>query len=319
MSSVGDVIEGTKGSADPGVTLRAYFVAEIQSMLHGFGDARTPLWETACLVENVVQEQMKSIINQATDVAAMRGAKSVGPEDIIFLMRKDRVKLHRLLKYLDLKDLRSNMTGILGEATLDPEVAGETPFPKKRSRVCLDFLSSIDQTGELTDTTNLPVDIVKYERTVRAERSSRALDEARYFEFVNARRASFVSVKSAPKFREWLRIKPDDNSEAPKILNAAYDLLGYMAYETVAQLVDLALLVRQDKQLRACEPLSRYMPGIGYSSSHSVDTQQIETAPPITVAEMREVMRRYWNSPVGPGIGFTRNINCHADNFLLCC
>ena len=114
-------------------------------------------------------------------------------------------------------------------------------------------------------------------------------------------------------------MKPDGNSEGPKIMLISYDLLGYLAYETVAQLVDLALLVRQDKQLRASEPLSRYMPGIGYSTHHNLESWQIETASPLTPAELREAMRRYWSSPVGSGIAFTRNPNNQLDTCLLCC
>lgn len=51
----------------------------------------------------------------------------------------------------------------------------------------MDFLQSIDQTGELTDTSAIPVDVVKYERNVRAERSSRVLDETRCVPFPSAR------------------------------------------------------------------------------------------------------------------------------------
>jgi hypothetical protein len=83
-----------------GLPAAGYFVTEIQSMMHGFGDSRTPLLESASLIETIVQQQQWAIINQAADVAAMRGAKCIGPEDILFLLRKDRIKTHRLLKYL---------------------------------------------------------------------------------------------------------------------------------------------------------------------------------------------------------------------------
>jgi transcription initiation protein SPT3 len=69
-------------------------------MMHGFGDARTPLLESATLIQTVVQQQQWALISQAADVSIMRGAKSIGPEDIFFLLRKDPVKVHRLLKYL---------------------------------------------------------------------------------------------------------------------------------------------------------------------------------------------------------------------------
>jgi hypothetical protein len=85
-----------------------YFVTEIRSMMYGFGDARTPLLESANLIEMIVQQQQWAIVSQAADVATMRGAKCIGPEDILFLFRKDRIKTHRLLKYLGTSMLPSH-------------------------------------------------------------------------------------------------------------------------------------------------------------------------------------------------------------------
>jgi transcription initiation protein SPT3 len=77
-------------------------------MMHGFGDARTPLMESASLIETVVQQQQQTLISRAADVAAMRGAKCIGLEDILFLLRKDRIKTHRLIKYLGTSMLPSD-------------------------------------------------------------------------------------------------------------------------------------------------------------------------------------------------------------------
>lgn len=298
-----------------------YFVAEIQSMMHGFGDARAPLLESACLIESVVQQQQRTLINQAADVAAMRCAKCVGPEDILFLLRKDQVKAQRLLKYLAVRDLKNNINSFLGDSSVEEDLllGPSIGSGKKRSRWCIEFLQSIDQTGELTDMSAYPIDIVKYERNVRAERSSREMDHVSYMEFVNARRSSFVSKKSGPKFREWLRSKSDVNSEVPKISDAAYDLLSYMAYETVAQIVDLSLLVRQDSMARPGVAFSRYMPSAGYSTHQSLDSREIESAPPLTPTEIREALRRYWNSPNGPASPFTRDLTSHVHSRLLSC
>jgi hypothetical protein len=80
-----------------------------------------------------------------------------------------------------MKDLKKNISGILQDSSLDWDVTLDTPSASgtKQSHVCLEFLQSIDQTGELTDTSAVPVDVVKYERNVRAERSSRILDDAK--------------------------------------------------------------------------------------------------------------------------------------------
>jgi hypothetical protein len=79
------------------------------------------------------------------------------------------------------KELKKNISGILQDSSLDWDVTLETSSASgtKQSHVCKEFLQSIDQTGELTDTSAVPVDVVKYERNVRAERSSRILDDAK--------------------------------------------------------------------------------------------------------------------------------------------
>jgi len=79
------------------------------------------------------------------------------------------------------KDLKKNISGILQDSSLDWDVTLETSSTSgtKQSHVCAQFLRSIDQTGELSDTSAIPVDVVKYERNVRAERSSRILDDAK--------------------------------------------------------------------------------------------------------------------------------------------
>jgi hypothetical protein len=80
------------------------------------------------------------------------------------------------------KDMKKNINSVLRDSSLDGDLMLETSrgSGKKQSHLCMDFLRSIDQTGELTDTSTLPVDIVKRERNVRAERSSRVLDETRW-------------------------------------------------------------------------------------------------------------------------------------------
>jgi hypothetical protein len=81
-----------------------------------------------------------------------------------------------------MKDLKKNISSILQDSSsLDWDITLETSSASgsKQSYMCKEFLKSIDQTGELTDTSAVPVDVVKYERNVRAERSSRTLDDAK--------------------------------------------------------------------------------------------------------------------------------------------
>ena len=68
--------------------------------MHGFGDCSEPLLESARLIEEVVLRQMRSIVEEACKVAERRNSNTVDTEDFLFLLRRDKVKLRRLIKYL---------------------------------------------------------------------------------------------------------------------------------------------------------------------------------------------------------------------------
>jgi len=72
-------------------------------MMHGFGDSSEPLLESAKIIEDVVLQQMKAIVRRACEIADRRGSKKsniINGEDLLFLLRKDKVKLQRIVKYL---------------------------------------------------------------------------------------------------------------------------------------------------------------------------------------------------------------------------
>ncbi|XP_013372325.1 PREDICTED: transcription initiation protein SPT3 homolog isoform X3 [Chinchilla lanigera] len=226
------------------------FVAELQSMMYSLGDARRPLHETAVLVEDVVHTQLTNLLQQAAEVSQLRGARVISAEDLLFLMRKDKKKLRRLLKYMFMRDYKSKIIkGIDEDELLEDKLSGGGA--NKRQKIDQDFLSTIDQTGELLAMLeDDEVDEVKQERMERAERQTRIMDSAQYAEFCESRQLSFS--KKASKFRDWL----DCNSMEIKPNVVAMEILAYLAYETVAQLVDLALLVRQDMVTKAGDPFS---------------------------------------------------------------
>lgn len=72
--------------------------------MHGFGDSNEPLLESAKIIEDVVLQQMKTIVRRACEIADRRASSKksniVNGEDIIFLLRKSKLKLRRLMKYL---------------------------------------------------------------------------------------------------------------------------------------------------------------------------------------------------------------------------
>lgn len=237
-----------------------WFTTEIQQMMYGFGDCRKPLYDTAVLVEEIVKQQMISLLYQAMDVAIMRNARFIGLEEFLYLLRKDKIKLKRFLQYMGLKDLKA--IALKGaEEEESPETPDKPPPAKKRSRMCHDFLSSIDQTGELISLFEDldEKDEIKHERLLRAELRTRGMDQKQYMEYFEARQASFNRRYKTQRFKEWLltgvnlEVKPNPH---------ALEVLSYFSYETVAQIVDLALLVKQDMKASSGDPLVRNTPNV---------------------------------------------------------
>ncbi|KAG3289571.1 hypothetical protein H1C71_025866 [Ictidomys tridecemlineatus] len=275
------------------------FAAELQSMMFSLGDARRPLYETAVLVEDVVHTQLINLLaemcppsrasalcadsnpwaslnplQQAAEVSQLRGARVISPEDLLFLMRKDKKKLRRLLKYMFIRDYKSKIVkGIDEDDLLEDKLSGNSNT-NKRQKIAQDFLNSIDQTGELLAMfEDDEIDEVKQERMERAERQTRSMDSAQYAEFCESRQLSFS--KKASKFRDWL----DCSSMEIKPNVVAMEILAYLAYETVAQLVDLALLVRQDMITKAGDPFSHAISATFIQYHNSVEGSCMKSCP----------------------------------------
>lgn len=262
---------------------------EISMMMYGFGDSHKPNPETVRLVENIVLSQLRMIIQEALKYC---NGKNLRGEELIFLMRKNKYKMKRFVQYLMVKDAKK----MLESQTIDL-----TNPPKNK---LIDFIERIDETGEFTDMTD--VDETKYERNLRADRISVALGEAEYIKFSKARRASFHSkqmtqLNNFEKFRVWVDPKRDVN-----INQTAMDVLTYYAYETVAQLVDYAILVRLDMK-STMDPLNN-LAGSSYNAAmfngdyrftgKNADYSKVYSGQPaISVAEIKEVMRRIYMPP----------------------
>ncbi|XP_063296912.1 transcription initiation protein SPT3 homolog isoform X1 [Pelobates fuscus] len=240
----------TSSSSGRGAGKTTNFVLELQTMMFSLGDARRPLYDTAVLVEDIVHTQLINLLQQAADVSQMRGARVISAEDILFLMRRDKKKLRRLLKYILFRDYKSKILKGIEEEDLEEKLS-TTSNACKRQKLAQDFLNSIDQTGELLSLMDDDeIDDVKQERMERAEKQTRMMDSAQYAEFSESRQLSFC--KKASKFRDWL----DCSSMEIKPNAVAMEILAYLAYETVAQLVDLALLVKQDMAPKTCDPFT---------------------------------------------------------------
>ncbi|XP_055491533.1 transcription initiation protein SPT3 homolog isoform X2 [Leucoraja erinacea] len=245
----------TASSSGKGSAKSNSFVAELQTMMYALGDARRPLQETAVLIEDIVHSQLINLLHQAAEISQVRGARVIAAEDLLFLMRKDKRKLRRLIRYMSFRDFKSKIIkGVEDEDVIEADKSSSSI--NKRQKLYQEFLSSIDQTGELLGLLEEDdTDEVKQERLERAERQTRTMDSSQYAEYCESRQLSFA--KKSSKFKDWL----DCSSMEVKPNPIALEIMAYLAYETVAQLVDLALLVKQDMAAKTGDPFNNIRSG----------------------------------------------------------
>ncbi|XP_076598994.1 transcription initiation protein SPT3 homolog isoform X4 [Chaetodon auriga] len=273
------------GSKDRPVS-RTSFIPELQSMMFALGDARRPLHETAALVEDIVHTQLITLLHQACEGAALRGSRVISAEDILFLMRRDKRKVVRLLKYLQFRDYKSKLLKTLEDEDVSQEAGGN----QRRQRLAQDFLVWMDQTGDLLSLAERQeADPIKQERMERLERQTRAMDQTQYSEFCESRQLSFA--KKASKFRDWL----DCSSLELKPNSIAMEILSYLAYETVAQIVDLSLLIKQEMAAKT-NPISHVISASYIHYNTHTESCAAAVEPPsgaIQPCHIREAIRRY--------------------------
>lgn len=293
------------------------YTAEIRQMMHGFGDSSEPLVESAKIVEEVVLQQMRTIVKKACEVSYLRGNSKKGShisaEDLIFLLRKDKVKLQRIIRYIELKEYKSSLHKVL-ESDLPEDIMNNEHLEGSKNKGPFhSFLSQIDNTGELLEDAST-IDEIKQQRCIRAEIMTRSMDEARYLKFSKARNTSFAN-KNRHKFSDWLSGDSDIT-----ITKQAYTILGYLAYESVAQIVDLALLVRQDQNKIYGDAIDRLR--LSYVNPYTYKPYyhgKVAVTKSITPAEIIEALRRYWSPQLDMTGPFNRWSMRKPHLKLLCC
>ncbi|XP_012058956.1 PREDICTED: transcription initiation protein SPT3 homolog [Atta cephalotes] len=266
---------------------------EIRQMMHGFGDSSEPLFESAKIIEDVVLQQMKIIVRRACEIADRRAnskkSNIINGEDLLFLLRKDKIRLQRIVKYLELKELGCSVQKLMTANDVPQNVTDPEQLDIKKKVPFQSFLEQIDNTGELLENSS-SVDDVKRRRCIRADIASKSMDEVHYMKFSKARRVSFAN-KNRHKFSDWICADGDVT-----VSKQAYTILSYLAYETVAQIVDLAFLVRQDQGKMHGDAIDRQR--LNYINPFTFKPRYHSknfVMKPLTPSEITEALRRYWS------------------------
>ncbi|EFA74643.1 transcription initiation factor TFIID subunit [Heterostelium album PN500] len=81
---------------------RRTFTKDLKHMMYGFGDVRDPLPDTVDLLEEIVFEYIQEMTLKAAQVSTKRGRFQT--EDLVFLVRKDAKKYHRVIELLKMNE-----------------------------------------------------------------------------------------------------------------------------------------------------------------------------------------------------------------------
>lgn len=282
-------------------------------MMHAFGDCNQPLPESARLIESIVREQLDALIERAAEIANLRESPVIGPEDVLFLLRKDKSKLVRLINHLYVKDIKSSInegTTNLAELRMYDVTKSQS---SRRVKICYDYLTSLDEFAEYKKVFNQALfDEIKNQRLRRIDSMTRNMSHTEYVLFTKARQVSFVSRVKPDRFSDWLLgNKPD-----AKISVFAFEMIQYLAHETVAQIVDTSLLVKQDIERDPNDPLSVLITTSAHNKSEKANLNAHCQQPKpfnipynvtktnrypkcITPSHIHEAMRRFC-APTGP-------------------
>ncbi|XP_047524253.1 transcription initiation protein SPT3 homolog [Pieris napi] len=290
------------------------FQKEISNMMHGCGDNPNPNAATVVLVESIVLQQLRSMLQEALNHSIMRGAKSISNFDIIYLMRKNPVKLKRLhdyqikLEYIE-KNSQAQATVSISTAPILASVEDDKDITVKKKRTHIEFIKELDEVDEVSQ---IKFDVIDYLRKVRASKLTEAMSFEKYEAYHKARCSSFRggygTNKGFIKLEKWV----NPNKEL-KINLQALEILCFLAYETVAEIVDAVFLIRQDSKKKSGDPFSKFEGGYfcnPLSLNNSVYIKSgYEGVQAITVAEVREVLRRYFTPKIGMNGLFYRNMS----------
>ncbi|KAF4519190.1 hypothetical protein B566_EDAN008253 [Ephemera danica] len=280
-------------------------ITEILKMMFACGDSIKPMLESAHLIERIVHQQLVSLLLQAQEVAEMRESKYIRMEDILFVMRKDKMKLRRAIRSLCFTDIRHSLV-----SDLMGTQEKRAPAGGKRRQLCREFLMNLDNTGQLLQwvENDAVFDEVREERKQRADQRSSTMDARQYLSFAQARGQSFThsSNTNSVKLRAWLFAGNNNllgDASRPQKRQGQSSFYHFKRGHSIG--VKLKGFKNSFKIIS------------GKSHPPCVSFGMIEGTAPLTPDEIREAVQRYW-SPISTFNLFSRNTYNGMHRHLFC-
>lgn len=266
---------------------RSRYISEIQSIMYTCGDVKQPNHDTAQLIEVLLHDTLQRCLRTMALQAIRRQSKTIGGDDLMFMMRRDGPKVARLREYLQWREVRKMSNSNSSQGT--PSVGAEEPLlvddvvgvgvgvdgnsigthstststpntttrrlkprlPWSLSAVIIDHdLYSQSYSHDLDDPTIDFIDntLADDSRHRLADALTRSMSRAEYLEWTECRQASFTYKKSK-KFREWLSPTTVTDYRVNDELLEMFGLLAFMFVE-VFTCAGLAQEVHREEESR---------------------------------------------------------------------
>ncbi|UNI21701.1 Transcription initiation protein spt3 [Purpureocillium takamizusanense] len=289
---------------------------EISQMMYVSGETAEPSVETTSIIEDIVRQQVIELLRNCTELASRRGSKSISTNDLIFQIRHDQAKVSRLRTFLSWKDVRKNVKDsddkgadadlAAGDDPVGGVVAGsggpvdEAAKKNKKAKVGLPwepasfFSVEVPEREDEEDEEEDEMNYMTLQRLRKADERTKLMTREEYVTWSEYRQASFTWRKGK-RFREWAGFgivtdsKPSDD---------IVDILGFLTFEMVATLTEVALKAKEQEDLARAQSGADSVAGAKKRKhQHGLFDPPSEGKTPIEPRHVQEAFRRFQQRP----------------------
>ncbi|KAI8817387.1 uncharacterized protein EV422DRAFT_508982 [Fimicolochytrium jonesii] len=233
------------------------------------GEVTDPRDDTTLVVEEIVRTQTieikfsnvrrkvdssrpRSQIVRTVQQAAKRGSRFLTPEDVISLIKYDRAKVNTLRTYLAFRDAQKSAkkrdpNDVIDIAEGEDDTDGNNPeLLKGKLKFSWDLINYYgtvleDDDEDDDDEDQQMADDLQQARLKEADEVTRRMTKEEYMYYSECRQASFV-FKRLQRFKKWSELgKYYENKPNGDVI----DIWGFLAYEMVRKLTEMALEVKK--------------------------------------------------------------------------
>ncbi|KAK3948151.1 transcription initiation factor IID, 18kD subunit-domain-containing protein [Pseudoneurospora amorphoporcata] len=248
----------------------ARFTNNVRQMMYVSGETGEPSVETTSIIEDIVRQQVISMLKNCTELAARRGSRSITINDLIFQIRDDAPKVSRLRTFLSWKDVRKNVKDSedkggdadIGAAGEDPSAAAgivpgaggpvdDAAKKNKKAKVGLPWEPSsfyaveVPEREDEEDEEEEEMNYITLQRLRKADERTKAMTREEYVTWSEFRQASFT-YRKGKRFREWAGFgQVTDSKPSDDIV----DILGFLTFEMVQSITEEALKIKDHEDL----------------------------------------------------------------------